>query len=140
MSMAAVALAISAGGALSSLQTTALLTVEETLAALEKAGSISTSRPAANRDDGRLLVTTNVRRRVRPQEPNLALVPKDEYGRRLSRLAGRSVRASRPAVRRGGRASCSLSSVLCFSAPSAWDRLLRAVKHGNGVTTLTDGK
>jgi uncharacterized protein with GYD domain len=40
VSMAAVAVAISAGRALSSLQTTALLTVEETLAALEKAQSI----------------------------------------------------------------------------------------------------
>ena len=49
VSMAAVALAISAGGALSSLQTTPLVTVEETLAALEKARSISTSRPAVDR-------------------------------------------------------------------------------------------
>ena len=40
VSMAATALAISAGGALSSLQTTPLLTVEETLAALQKAASI----------------------------------------------------------------------------------------------------
>ena len=38
--MAATAIAISAGGALSSLHTTVLLTVEETLAALQKAGSI----------------------------------------------------------------------------------------------------
>jgi hypothetical protein len=38
--MAAVAVAISAGGALSSFQTTALLTVEETMTALEKARSI----------------------------------------------------------------------------------------------------
>jgi hypothetical protein len=37
-------MAISAGGALSSLQTTVLLTVEDTLAALEKASSI-TYRP-----------------------------------------------------------------------------------------------
>jgi uncharacterized protein with GYD domain len=44
VSMAATAIAISAGGALSSLQTTVLLTVEETLAALEKASSI-TYRP-----------------------------------------------------------------------------------------------
>ena len=40
MSMAAVAVAISVGGALSSLQTTALLTVEETLAAIERARSV----------------------------------------------------------------------------------------------------
>jgi uncharacterized protein with GYD domain len=44
VSMAATALAISAGGALSSLQTTVLLTVEETLEALHKASSI-TYRP-----------------------------------------------------------------------------------------------
>jgi uncharacterized protein with GYD domain len=44
VSMAATALAISAGGALSSLQTTVLLTVEETLAAMQKASSI-TYRP-----------------------------------------------------------------------------------------------
>ena len=40
VSMAATALAISGGGALSSLHTTVLLTVEETLAALQKAGEI----------------------------------------------------------------------------------------------------
>ena len=45
VSMAAVAVAIGAGGALSSLQTTALLTVEETLAALEKARSIKYKPP-----------------------------------------------------------------------------------------------
>jgi uncharacterized protein with GYD domain len=45
VSMAAVALAIGGGGALSSIQTTALLTVEETLAALEKASSIAYRRP-----------------------------------------------------------------------------------------------
>jgi len=45
VSMAAVALAISAGGALSSLQTTPLLTVEETLGALEKARSIKYKPP-----------------------------------------------------------------------------------------------
>jgi uncharacterized protein with GYD domain len=44
VSMAATAIAISAGGALSSLQTTALLTVEETIAAMQKASSI-TYRP-----------------------------------------------------------------------------------------------
>ncbi len=44
VSMAATAIAISAGGALSSLQTTVLLTVEETLAAMKKASSI-TYRP-----------------------------------------------------------------------------------------------
>jgi uncharacterized protein with GYD domain len=40
VSMAATALAIGAGGALSSVQTTVLLTVEDTLAALQKASSI----------------------------------------------------------------------------------------------------
>src|SRR5438034_1849488 len=44
VSMAATALAISAGAALSSLQTTVLLTIEETLAAMQKASSI-TYRP-----------------------------------------------------------------------------------------------
>src|ERR687896_2305205 len=44
VSMAATAIAISAGGALSSLQTTVLLSVEETLEALQKASSI-TYRP-----------------------------------------------------------------------------------------------
>ena len=45
VSMAAVAVAIGAGGALSSLQTTVLLTVEETLEALEKAQSIKYKAP-----------------------------------------------------------------------------------------------
>jgi uncharacterized protein with GYD domain len=40
VSMAATALAIGSGGALSSIQTTVLLTVEETLAAMKKASSI----------------------------------------------------------------------------------------------------
>jgi uncharacterized protein with GYD domain len=44
-SMAATAIAIGAGGALSSFQTTVLLTVEETLAALEKASSIKYRPP-----------------------------------------------------------------------------------------------
>jgi len=47
VSMAAVAVAISAGGALSSFQTTALLTVEETLQALGRAQSIGYRRPGA---------------------------------------------------------------------------------------------
>ena len=45
VSMAATVLAINAGGALSSIQTTALLTVEETLAALKKASSIKYRAP-----------------------------------------------------------------------------------------------
>ena len=45
VSMAATAIAISAGGALSSLHTTVLLTVEETVAALQKAASISYRPP-----------------------------------------------------------------------------------------------
>ena len=46
VSMAAVALAITGGGALNSLDTTALLTVDETLDALRKAGRSSIDRPA----------------------------------------------------------------------------------------------
>jgi uncharacterized protein with GYD domain len=45
VSMAATALAISAGGALSSVHTTVLLTVDETLAALQKASSIAYRAP-----------------------------------------------------------------------------------------------
>ena len=47
VSMAATALAISAGGALSSFETTPLLTVEETIDALRKASSISYRPPGA---------------------------------------------------------------------------------------------
>ena len=46
VSMAAVALAITGGGALSSLETTVLLTVDETLEALRKAGQVSYRPPA----------------------------------------------------------------------------------------------
>jgi uncharacterized protein with GYD domain len=45
VSMAATAIAISAGGALSSFQTTVLLTVEETLEAMRKASRISYRPP-----------------------------------------------------------------------------------------------
>ena len=45
VSMAAVALAISGGGALSTLETTTLLTVEETLEALGKAGQVGYRAP-----------------------------------------------------------------------------------------------
>ncbi len=45
VSMAAVAMAIGGGGALSSLQTTVLLSVEETLAAMQKASSINYRPP-----------------------------------------------------------------------------------------------
>ena len=45
LSMAAVVLAISSGGALASVETTALMTVEETLEALEKSKSIGYRRP-----------------------------------------------------------------------------------------------
>lgn len=45
VAMAATAIAIGAGGALSSFQTTVLLTVEETLAALQKASSIKYRPP-----------------------------------------------------------------------------------------------
>jgi uncharacterized protein with GYD domain len=47
VSIAAMGLAINAGGALSSYQTIALLTVEETLAALHKAGEITYRPPGA---------------------------------------------------------------------------------------------
>jgi uncharacterized protein with GYD domain len=47
VSMAAVAVAISAGGALSEFQTTPLLTVEETLAALDKARSVRYRPPGS---------------------------------------------------------------------------------------------
>ena len=47
VSMAAVALAIGAGGALSSLETTVLLTVEETMEALRRAGQVQYRAPGA---------------------------------------------------------------------------------------------
>ena len=47
VSMAAVAVAIGAGGALGSIQTTVLLTVEDTLAALDKAKSIKYKPPGS---------------------------------------------------------------------------------------------
>ncbi|HYY33982.1 MAG TPA: GYD domain-containing protein [Gaiellaceae bacterium] len=47
VSMAAVALAIGAGGALSSMDTAVLLTVDETLEALGKAGQIGYQPPGA---------------------------------------------------------------------------------------------
>src|SRR6266508_1509171 len=47
VSMAAVALAISGGGALSSLETTVLLTVEETMDALRKAEQVRYRAPGA---------------------------------------------------------------------------------------------
>ena len=47
VSMAAVALAITAGGALSSLQTTILLTVDETMDALRQAGQVQYRAPGA---------------------------------------------------------------------------------------------
>ena len=49
VSMAATALAIGAGGALASIQTTVLLSVEETLEALERASSIRYRPPGENR-------------------------------------------------------------------------------------------
>ena len=47
VSMAAVALAIGGGGALSSIETTVLLTVEETMEALRKAGEVQYRPPGA---------------------------------------------------------------------------------------------
>ena len=47
VSMAAVALAIGSGGTLSSIETTVLLTIEETMEALGKAKSIGYRRPAS---------------------------------------------------------------------------------------------
>ena len=48
VSMAATALAIGAGGALSSMQTTVLLTVEDTIAAMKKASTIKYRPPGEN--------------------------------------------------------------------------------------------
>jgi len=48
VSMAAVALAISGGGALSSFETTVLLTVEESMNALHRAGEIRYQAPGAS--------------------------------------------------------------------------------------------
>ena len=47
VSMAAVALAIGSGGALASIETTVLLTVEETMEALRKAGEVRYRPPGA---------------------------------------------------------------------------------------------
>ena len=47
VSMAAVALAINGGGALSSLETTVLMTIDETLEALGKAGEVQYRPPGA---------------------------------------------------------------------------------------------
>ena len=47
VSMAAVTLALSAGGALSSLETAVLLTVEETIDALRKAGQVQYQAPGS---------------------------------------------------------------------------------------------
>ena len=47
VSMAAVALAVSGGGAMSSFETTVLLTVEETMDALRRAGEIQYKAPGA---------------------------------------------------------------------------------------------
>ena len=47
VSMAAVALALSAGGALSSVETTVLLTVDETMDALHRAGQVGYRAPGA---------------------------------------------------------------------------------------------
>ena len=47
ISMAAVAIAISGGGALSKFETTVLLTIDETLEALKKANDIAYQKPGA---------------------------------------------------------------------------------------------
>ena len=47
VSMAAVALAIGSGGALSALETTTLLTVEDTIEALRRAGQVQYQAPGA---------------------------------------------------------------------------------------------
>ncbi len=47
VSMAAVAMALSAGGAISSLETTVLVTVEETMDALRRAGDVGYRAPGA---------------------------------------------------------------------------------------------
>jgi uncharacterized protein with GYD domain len=48
VSMAAVALAIGGGGALSSIETTVLMSVEDTIEALEKAGQIKYQAPGTS--------------------------------------------------------------------------------------------
>ena len=52
VSMAAVALAIGAGGALSPMETTVLLTVDETLEALRRAHQVRYRQPGAQQLDG----------------------------------------------------------------------------------------
>jgi uncharacterized protein with GYD domain len=52
VSMASVALAIGSGGALSSLETTVLLTVDETLQALARAADVGYRAPAQQGDSG----------------------------------------------------------------------------------------
>jgi hypothetical protein len=51
VSMAAVAVAISGGGALSSMETTVLMSVDETLEALQKAGQIKYRSPGTLPED-----------------------------------------------------------------------------------------
>ena len=51
VSMAAVAIALSSGGAMSSMETTVLLSVEETLEALARAGSVGYQAPGTQPAD-----------------------------------------------------------------------------------------
>ncbi|MBN1093141.1 GYD domain-containing protein [Blastococcus sp. TML/M2B] len=52
VAMAAVALAIGGGGAMAAIETTVLLTVEQTLEALDRAQSVGYRPPGAPRTDG----------------------------------------------------------------------------------------
>lgn len=72
VSMAAVALAISGGGALGSLETTVLLTVEETIEALQKPRESITRRPASSggvRDTAANLPMSSLARRSGAARP-----------------------------------------------------------------------
>jgi uncharacterized protein with GYD domain len=71
VSMAATAMAISAGGALSSFHTTVLLTVDETVAAMQKASSIDYQAPGDKGCGGRAGIR-QARRRAEPARAALS--------------------------------------------------------------------
>ena len=102
VSMAAVALAIGGGGALGSIETTVLLTVEETLDALARAQTVGYRAPGRRRRSGRracrppraAAAGPAGRRRGRPLEP---------AGARRPRAPGRSTGPARRPRRRPAR-------------------------------------
>ena len=86
VSMAAVVLAIGGGGALSSFETTVLLTVDETMEALRKAEQVSTGRQARN---GSSHAACRFKARIIQDVPNLSLscpnrVAKNVSSRRMN--------------------------------------------------------